>query len=108
MEGAGLQPGQLKLAQPFGDRPFGDRDRETAGYFVTQIDAAPTDNLVLLGIGPFDRQRLQLHHLRRGQIGPTSADPDRAKPRYPQGVVAIHPVPQGLPVHSRLLSRRFP
>ena len=67
MKGARLQSRQLELAQPFADRSFGDSDREPPGYLVTQIDTAPTDHFVILGIRTFDRQFPQFRHLRLSQ-----------------------------------------
>src|SRR5208337_5598719 len=48
---ARLQPGEVELAQPFADRAFRHGDRKAPGHFRAQIDAAPADDFVGLGIG---------------------------------------------------------
>src|SRR5665213_4468303 len=105
MKRARLQPRQIHLAQPFTDRSRGDSDCEPPSYLLAQIYTAPAHHFVLFGGRPLDRQFLQFRHLRLRQQGRMSAEANRAKPRYPFVVVAMHPVPQGLPIHPRPLGR---
>jgi hypothetical protein len=107
MKGPRLQPRQVHLAQPFADGSLGDRDREALRHHLAKIDTAPAHDFVLVGVWTFDHEILQLRHLLRRQRGWAPANPRRDKPSHACFVVAVDPVPQGLPVHPGLLCRGF-
>src|SRR6185437_580323 len=103
MKRPGLQPGQLQQVQPLGHRSLVYPDREALLYLVPQVDAAPADDLVRLRVRSADHQLPELRHLRLGQPRRWARADPRRKPRYTLGVVAMHPVPQGLALHPALL-----
>src|ERR1700754_2544238 len=98
----GLQLGELQLAQPFADGAFRYRDREAPGYFSAKIDTAPTDDFVDLAIRTGDNERAQLSHLRRGQFGGCPGCLARYQAVDAGLIITMHPVTQGLAVHTRL------
>jgi hypothetical protein len=94
-----LQPGQIKLAQPFADGPIGHLDSETASDLLAQIDATPADNAMFLRIRPLQDRCLQFGHLGGRQQGGLAGTVARSQSRDPLRVVTMHPVAQRLTLH---------
>jgi hypothetical protein len=94
-----LQPGQIKLAQPFADGPIGHLDSETASDLLAQIDATPADNAMFLRIRPLQDRCLQFGHLSGRQQGGLAGTVARSQSRDPLCVVTMHPVAQRLTLH---------
>jgi hypothetical protein len=108
MERTRLQPGQIQLAQPFSDGPFGNLDGETAGDLRAQINAAPADHAVFLRIGPLQNQGFQFGQLRASQGGWLARAMARSQARNPCRIVAVHPVAQRLTIHPGSCRRFAP
>ena len=108
MERTRLQPGQIQLAQPFSDGPFGNLDGETAGDLRAQINAAPADHAVFLRIGPLQNQGFQFGQLRASQRGWLARAMARLQARNPCRIVAVHPVAQRLTIHPGSCRRFAP
>ena len=105
MQGPGLQPGQAKLTQPCAHRALVHHHGKPTGDFRAQVDTAPAHHLVQMRVGARDHQRLQFSFLDFRQQRRAARTAARSQARDPLVVVAMHPVPQGLPVHAAPLRR---
>src|SRR5271154_220525 len=79
--------------------------REAPLDYRLQIRTPPPNHPIALRIGPLNDQRLQLRLLCVRQPWRTARAATRLQAVDPLVVVAMHPVPQGLSVHSGPLRR---
>ena len=103
-----LQPRQAELVQPLADRAPAHLDPEPACDLGARVDAAPPHHLVPLRVGPGHHQGPQLGLLLGRQQRRTAGAGARSQAGNTVLIVAVHPVPQGLPIHAALLGRLLP
>ena len=106
------QPGETQPVQELADRALVQLDLEAIGDHGLQIDPSPAHHApVLIRIRTILDEPLQFRHLfgRQARL-PAPAWPG-AQAGKSLGIVAVHPIPQGLPVHPaqpRRLGTRAP
>jgi hypothetical protein len=109
MVGTRLQAREAKLVQPFADRDLMHLHREPPCHHGLQVDAPPADHMVSRRIGSLDHQFAQLDLLLLCQSGRAVAIATGFQAVDTSGVVAMHPIAQGLSIHpvegSRLATR---
>ena len=100
-----LQTRQAKLMQPPADRVLMHPHRKPPLHLGPQIHTSPTHHAVDLWIGAFDHQVEQLGSLQLAQSRSPARVATRLQAPDAGGIVAMHPVAQGLPVHAVELCR---
>jgi len=106
-----LQARQAQLVQPPADGVLVHLHLEPARHLGFQVHAAPAHHAMHLGVGALDHQLAQLGHLPRVQGRRPTGARAGLQALHPLGIVAMHPVAQGLPIHPvqhRRLGSRMP
>lgn len=85
------QPTVAELGQQLTDRAFVQHEAEPSFQLVTQIHTPPAHHPMTGRIGTWDLWRRQIVQAAQAL-----------------GVVAMHPIPQGLAIHAAALRRRLP
>jgi hypothetical protein len=96
-----LHARQAASAQQLADCPLMHHDLVALGNKCLKVYAAPAHHSITLRVRSGKHQLFQLLQLLFRQCRRTAAARRIAQPGYPGGVVAMHPVPQRLPVHAR-------
>ena len=94
------QPREAEPMQQLADRALVQADREPPLDQGLQVDPAPAHHPVPLRVRPPLHDRRQLGPLLRGEARPAPGPGTVAEAGEALGVVAVHPVTQGLPVHA--------
>src|SRR5450830_1724119 len=102
-----LEPAVAELRQNLADRAFVQRDAEAPLQLVAQIHAPPAHHPVTSRVGarldqPGQHRLLFGREFRLGTRWRQIVQPGQAL-----GVVAMHPIPQGLPIHAAGFGRRL-
>jgi hypothetical protein len=102
------QAGEAEPAQDLADRALVQPDREAGLDQRPQVDPPPAHHAVPVRVGPALHGRRQLGLLpgREARLAPRPGA--IAQAREALGVVAVHPVAQGLPVHAGVPRRFLP
>jgi len=106
MPRAHREPAVAELGQHLADRAFVQRNPEAPLQFVAQIHPPPTHHTVTNRIGAGLDQGLQRRGLFGRQFRLGTRRLEIVQTAEPFGVVAMHPVPQRLPIHPAGLGRR--
>src|SRR3978361_161378 len=106
VKGPRLQARHAQAAQQLAHCALVQRHRETRLDLRPQVHAAPPDHAVRLQVRPSQDQALQFPHLLSRQRRRAALVADIAQARNAVCVVAVNPVPQGLPVHAASLGRQ--
>jgi hypothetical protein len=97
---SGLQARQPELVEPLADGAFMHLDREPACHLGSDVQASPAHHIMFCRIRTLDDQFSQLGLLRLRQGRHTSRRRAGFQAVDAFGVVAMHPIAQGLPVHA--------
>jgi hypothetical protein len=102
------QLAQRQLCQQLADAAFVIPRTKVRLQPRLQIAAAPTHNAISRKIRSGLNKRLERHQLlgRQLRLTPRAATVRQARKAF--GVVMMHPIPQGLPVHTAPFCRRRP
>ena len=104
-----LRPGRqahiAQFRQQLADRALVHRDAEQDLDLLLEIDAPPAHDTILVRIGAGLDKPGDLRLLLRAEPRLAAFRLAVGQTCDPLGVVAVHPVPQGLPVHATSLGR---
>jgi len=101
------EPAVAELGQNLADRAFMQFDAEAPLQLVAQVHPPPTYNPVTSRIGTRLDQFYQLGLLFRREFRLRSRHLQVVQAIYSLGVVAMHPIPQGLAIHAAGLGRQL-
>jgi hypothetical protein len=100
MIGPRLQARQAELVEPLADRAFMHLDREPTRHLGPDVYASPSDHIMFFRIRAVNDQFSQFSLLLLRQGRHASRRPAGFQALHSVGVVAVHPIAQGLPVHA--------
>src|ERR1035441_10503298 len=107
MARAHREPAVVELRQNLADRAFVQRDAEAPLQLVAQIHAPPAHHPVTSRVGARLDQPGQLRLLFGREFRLGTRWRQIVQPGQALGVVAMHPIPQGLPIHAAGFGRRL-